>query len=617
MSVWTELKKQTITHMDLIAPPEPKEETVIKAKNELPVGSVSFDIETGSVVDMWRAGPEFLRLSGYAVDDEEVYITTDHRAMAQLIQNSDGWVIGHNILNYDLILLSRLCGLDILAVAKADRIIDTKLLAFLADPPLSRTKEGEIEKMFSLDNTGLRYLGEGKVKDIVTGKSVLKELAKEYGGFDQIPINNSQYIDYLAQDVEVTRDLAAVLPMNDYARREHKINAIAATISLEGFRVDEKLLDERIKAGEAKKLEILTGLMDYGLPEPGSTKAPHRTNAGIAAIDEAFKSLGVTLPRTAKTGRPALGKDVLLGVIEASQDQEVTDLAGAVLSLNGIRTIYANIQDNLINERVHPSINLRQSSGRWSIQNPGLTVVGKRGGKVVEREVFLPDADDHVLISCDLSQVDARAVAGLSQDLEYLKLFEPGRDLHMEMAERLFGTKDARELAKAASHGVNYGMRYRKLALTTGMSEEDAEDFIIRFEENFPVLTSWQNAVREEGESTGVLLNGFGRILRIEPERAFTQSPALLGQSTARDILCEGILRLWDMGGGDVIRMIRGVIHDEVVMSVPIKDAAEIEKLVVDALSFEWCPVNGEYPVQILAGLNSRGINWGDCYRKE
>lgn len=610
MSVWSEIKKQTITHMDLIAPPEPKEDVVTRSNNELPPGTISFDIETGDSDLMWRAGPEFLRLSGYSVDDNEIINTSDHKAMTQLIENSDGWIVGHNILNYDLILLTKHCGLNLLKVAKDGRVVDTKLCAFLADPPLSRTDEGVIEKMFSLENTGQRYLGIGKLGNI-------KEIAKKYGGYDKIPLDDQEYNDYLRQDVVVTRDLVKVVPMNDYCFREHKINAVAATISIEGFRIDEDLLNERIRQGEEKRVRILTELHHYGLPGPEETKAPHRTNKGKLAIDQAFMDLGITLPRTPKSGSPAMGKDILQKVIDNTEDEEVEALAEAILSLNGIRTIYGNIHDNLIEGRVHPSINLRQSTGRWSIQNPGLTVVGKRDGKVIERAVFLPDADDHVLISCDLAQVDARAVAGLSQDLEYLKLFEEGRDLHSEMAVRLFGSKDFRERTKAASHGVNYGMRYRKLALTTGMSEEDADQFIQRWEETFPVLTAWQYRMREEGETTGVLYNGFGRILRIEPERAFTQAPALLGQSTARDILCEGVLRLWDIGGEDVIRMIRGVIHDELVMSVPIKDVDEIEKLVVDALSFEWCPVGGTYPVQILAGLNARGVNWADCYRKE
>src|ERR1700746_2598249 len=174
-------------------------------------------------------------------------------------------------------------------------------------------------------------------------------------------------------------------------------------------------------------------------------------------------------------------------------------------------------------------------------KTPAQTVSGRRGGKVTDGAVFLPDDEDQILISADLAQVDARAVAGLSQDMEYLKLFEDGRDLHAEMALRLFGTESERERAKAAAHGINYGMRGKKLAYTTGMELHEAEDVIHNFEKSFPRLTRWQNEMREVGEITGVLYNGFGRLMRIESERAFTQSPALMGKSKARDILIDGI----------------------------------------------------------------------------
>lgn len=617
MSVWNELKRQTrITEDDLLMPQEPKVKEPIN--NEFPVGTVSFDIETGSVDDMFRTDPSFLRLMGWSIDQGEVETSPAPGRLLQALEDNQGWIIGHNINNYDCILLDKYCGVNILELAKQDRLRDTKLLCFLADPPLSQTSEGEIERIYSLQNQGEKYLGAGKMVDIVTGKSVLKELAKEFGGFDKIPVDHPKYIAYLKRDVEVTRDLCKVIPINDYAIREHKIAAIAATISIQGFRIDLDLLDQRIKEGEEKRVQILNGLMAYGLPGPEETKAPHRTNRGLEAIDLAFKSLDVTLPRTPKSHtRPATGKEVLQNIIDTAENQEAIDLAEAVQSLNGIRTIYATIHENLVGDRVHPSINLRQSTGRWSIQRPGLTVVGKRDGKVTERAVFLPDSEDHILISCDLAQVDARAVAGLSQDLEYMKLFEPGRDMHTEMAVRLFGSPDYRERAKAASHGINYSMQYKKLALTTGMSELEASDFIQGFEENFPILVDWQRRARLEGETTGVLYNGYGRLMKIEPERSFTQSPALLGQSTARDILMEGCLRLWDMGGEDVVKMIRGAIHDELVMSVPRKEVEEVEHLVVKALSFSWCPEGGQYPIQIIAGLNSRGRDWADCYKKE
>lgn len=589
--------------------------TPITANNELPTGTIVFDLETGSVDNMWSTGPEFIRLSGHAIDDGPVENSSSVFSLMEDIVDHEGWIVTHNGNNFDSILLDIHHGVSILSLARKERLRDCKLIGFLADPPFSRMKEGEIEKAYSLESLGTKYLGEGKMKDVATGKSVLKRLAEEFGGYDKIPQDNEEYNQYLHRDVEATRDLIRLLPINDYVIREHKVAAVAATISMQGFRVDIPLLEERITQGEEKRHRILTELQEYGLPSPEEAKAPQMTKRGKAAIDKAFSDAGVFLPRT-KNGGPALGKEVLDEISEGSENEVVINLCDAIKSLNGIRTIYGNIQDNLVEDRVHPSINLRQSTGRWSIQKPGLTVIGKREGKVIERAVFLPDSDDHVLISADLAQVDARAVAGLSQDLEYMKLFTGERDAHTEMALRLYGTEDARERVKACVHGVNYGMRAKKLSLTTGLPLNEADEFIYNFEKSFPRLANWQNEMREIGETTGILHNGFGRMMRIESERAFTQSPALMGQSTARDLLMEGVLRLWDKGGDQVIRMIRAVVHDELVMSVPIKDAEEIEHLVVDAMSFPWCPVGGAYEVQITAGLNKRGVNWAGCYCK-
>lgn len=628
-NIWSEIRKQAIegsgdwSNLGRFGGEYPAEErhttpvvhVPVTVNNELPVGSIVFDLETGSVDDMWRTGPEFIRLSGHSIDDGPVRNSPSVFSLMEDIMDHEGWIITHNGNNFDSILLDKHHGVSILSLARAERLRDCKLIGFLADPPYSRMKEGEIEKAYSLESLGTKYLGEGKMKDVATGKSVLKRLAEEFGGYDKIPQDNHDYNEYLHRDVEATRDLIKLLPMNDYVIREHKIAAVAANISMQGFRVDIPLLDERIKQGEEKRHRILTDLQEYGLPSPEEAKAPQMTKRGKEAIDRAFHDAGVSLPRT-KNGGPALGKDVLDEIAEGSENETVLNLCDAIKSLNGIRTIYGNIHEYLVGDRVHPSINLRQSTGRWSIQKPGLTVIGKRGGKVIERAVFLPDNDDHVLISADLAQVDARAVAGLSQDTEYMKLFTGERDAHTEMAIRLYGSADFRETVKACVHGVNYGMRSKKLALTTGLPLNEAEDFISNFERGFPRLFNWQNECREIGETTGILYNGFGRMMRIESERAFTQSPALMGQSTARDLLMEGMLRLWNMGGDSVVRMIRAVIHDELVMSVPIKDAEEIEHLVVDAMSFPWCPVGASIEVQITAGLNKRGANWSLCYAK-
>lgn len=352
-NIWSEIKKQAKSSPDnpwanlpvfegeFDSAPTPVSYGPVMVDNEVPAGSVFFDIETGSVTDMWSTGPEFMRLFGHSIDGHPVQTYEGPEYLIHDMMSRDGWIVGHNIMNFDSLLLDKHHGVSILQLAKEERLRDTKLIAFLADPPYSRTKEGEIEKRYSLQSVGTKYLGEGKMLDVVTGGSVLKSLANQFGGFDKIPLDHPEYNEYLRRDVEVTRDLVKVLPINDYAIREHKIAAIAATISIQGFRVDVPLLEQRIREGEEKRLRILTELVEYGLPGPETTKSPQMTKLGKQAIDTAFREAGVTLSRTA-SGSPALGKDVLQEIVNTATDQRAVDLAEAVMGLNGIRCVPLN-----------------------------------------------------------------------------------------------------------------------------------------------------------------------------------------------------------------------------------------------------------------------------------
>jgi DNA polymerase-1 len=235
-----------------------------------------------------------------------------------------------------------------------------------------------------------------------------------------------------------------------------------------------------------------------------------------------------------------------------------------------------------------------------------MTVLGKRNGRVVEREVFLPDPGE-VLLAFDLSQVDARAVAALSQDPEYMKLFEPGRDLHSEIALRVFGRADMREQAKIIGHGYNYGLSVTGM-VRNGVEQELAEQFDREMKLNFPRLNEWKNEVREIAESGQLLDNGFGRLMRPDPLRAWTQAPALMGQGCARDIMMTGLLQL----PASILPMLRVQVHDEIVLSVPVDAVEDVKNTVLKALQFEWrgVPIVTEEPKNL-------GRNWADCYREK
>jgi hypothetical protein len=67
---------------------------------------------------------------------------------------------------------------------------------------------------------------------------------------------------------------------------------------------------------------------------------------------------------------------------------------------------------------------------------------------------------------------------------------------------------------------------------------------------------------------------------------------------------------------GSVLKAGARVVHDEIVLSVPADVAADVERVVVDALSFPWAPTGADQPVQVEAGLGKRrGCTWGDVYR--
>lgn len=124
---------------------------------------------------------------------------------------------------------------------------------------------------------------------------------------------------------------------------------------------------------------------------------------------------------------------------------------------------------------------------------------------------------------------------------------------------------------------------------------------------------TWREQVRAQGKAGQLLDNGFGRPLRVDPARSWTQAPALMGQGCARDLMMEGLLRL----PAEVLPMLRAVVHDEIVLPVPVEIVNDVEQAVVASLSFLWAPPGAGRPVQIEAGLgNHRGSTWGDVYRK-
>lgn len=641
-----------------------------------------FDLEGHSVDERYDGMPaeKFVKLTGFQHRDGERVTVTDYWGLIEALGSlrRDVVISGHNIWQFDLPALG-LSKTHQLQLARQRRVLDTWTIAGLLDAPpfydppgggkrvslidgRGRPKIGMLKGFYKLDNLAHRYRFPGKTHD-------LTELAKRVGVdsegrplsgcciYGSIPEDDPEYRDYQAGDVLASRHLVKALlgafdaqgGLPEYYWREQRVAAVASVVSQNAFRLDIPLCQARKREGEEASQDFLGRLVDrYGLSLADAKGKPYKkpltTTVGKEVLTRALGECGLSLADlmavengTTDKGNPSFGGKAFLALAEEHPNNVAfQELAEAVGIITGERAVYGTALKYLKPDGFsHPSIFTLQRSGRWSTTDPGLTVFGKRGKRVREREVYLPDVtwdeageDCHVLMTVDLSQVDARAVAVHSQDYAYMDLFAPGRDSHEEVAKAVFGfaawqadPDGKRQEAKVFGHGYNYGLAERTMVEKHGADPELARQFYAMMLENFPRLEAWKNEVREQGsyvpygQDYGILDNGYGRLMRVDPGRAYTQAPALMGQGTARDIMMEGILNLPD----EIVGMIKAQVHDEIVLSVPMKHAKEIRDIVKRALTFEFLPktVPNGRPIMIEADAGPFGMNWAACYEKK
>lgn len=575
---------------------------------------IAFDIEGADARLMHSYGPGYARLAGWKSPGSDPVLTTDMHDLVSTITESS-MSTGHNIIGFDLQVLAKYYGLPMETVhklAKEKRLFDSLLAVRQIDPPMARDTGVAAQRRHDLDQIGKRYELGAKTGD-------LKALAKEFGGYDQIPLDEPRYNEYLRGDIQLSEDVKDCLTWKmtetdrDYVWREHRIAAIAAQFTYNGFLADTELLAERVNEGNQRKQECLDKLAhQYGVPLKDGKgkpyKAPLSSKVGKERLIQIFEEHGATFWRTENSGDIMLTHDSLKHLFyeyhHIPEVREVTRLVDRVVTT---RTVYTTIMDNLVGDRVYPRVSMGQSTGRWSTTSPGLTVMGKRSGRHIERNVLIADPGT-TLIAVDLSQVDMRGIAGLSGDQAYINMLMHD-DPHMEISKALFGDDQHRDESKAIGHGWNYGRTPKAIA----MAEEIAPHLVMMFDrqmkERFPRLVEWREEVRAQAESGALLDNGWGRKMKPDPIRAHTQGPALMGQGSARDIMMKGLLTLADRRP-EYLPMLRAQVHDEIVLAVPENDAEEIERDVIECLSFEW------RGVPIVADGGARGKSWGSCYEK-
>jgi DNA polymerase len=277
--------------------------------------------------------------------------------------------------------------------------------------------------------------------------------------------------------------------------------------------LDEEMLREAI-ADERTKRETL-------LERIGIEETSLASNDQFADV---LKTIGVVPPKkiSKTTGKEAYAfakNDALFQALLNSDNEDVALLCEARLKVKSTleRTRAQRFVD--ISERGTLPVPLNYygaHTGRWSAsKGSGLNLQNLKRGSFLRKSIQAPNG--YTLVVCDLSQIEPRVLAYLSDYKPLLEIFSSGQDAYAAFGAQMFGIPnlnkndhpDLRQSAKSALLGCGYGMGWasfaaqlltgflgapptmydKTFAKQLGVSSQDVNDFI-SWEKNMEMMAA-------------------------------------------------------------------------------------------------------------------------------
>ena len=485
------------------------------------------------------------------------------------------------------------------------KIVDTMIAAALID---------ENRRSYSLNNLAFEYLGE------IKAETDLIEAAKDHGvdpkaEMWKLPAEHVGF--YAEQDARLTYLL--------WQRFKHEINKQSLTSP---WKLESDLLPILIKMRQrgilvdVEKANKLT--IDFAAQEKVILQKINKLIGkdidiwAARQIGEAYDKLKIVYPRTEKTGEPSFTQNWL-----HNSKYEISQLIVQAREINKFHnTFLASILKYEHKGRVHAEINQLRSdnggtvSGRLSMSNPNLQQLPARNKEFAKkiRGLFLPE-EGNKWGSFDYSQQEPRMVVhyaasigeGYEGSQELVKAYEnASADFHQTVAE-LVGIE--RSQAKTIGLGLMYGMGKNKLALSLGLSKEEAEILISKYNRKVPFVKLLSDRCMKKANEEGVIRTKKGRKCRFDLwetrdfglhsaetfenavakygkdgiKRAFTYKALnRLIQGSAADQTKQAIVSCYEEGYLPILQ-----IHDELCFNVKEGDDIKIKHIMENCMEFK------------------------------
>lgn len=258
-----------------------------------------------------------------------------------------------------------------------------------------------------------------------------------------------------------------------------------------------------------------------------------------------------------------------------------------------LSTYVVPLQEQAVNGVIHPDFGLtRTRTGRFSCSDPNVQNITK---DIDLRRAFTVEPGEEMLF-WDQSQIEMVGFAMYSRDPKMLEALKRGDDLHTVTAQEVLGKKEVDKEERAMGKGTNFAMIYGvgKAKLASYLSgyvgrivtDAEALQFKTKYLAAFPTVYSFQRLVMNTVQSYrqpwgNFVKNKFGRVRRIDPQKAYTGVNHLI-QGWAADMMKAAMVKIDEKYKPKW----RQNIHDAIRIDVPVGDNREfvndVAKLITD-----------------------------------
>jgi len=340
----------------------------------------------------------------------------------------------------------------------------------------------------------------------------------------------AQYGEYCKNDVDLTYKLFQKLKVGFPVSELLIIDQTIRMYTEPSIKLDKQLLETHLEEVKAKKRGLLN---DLAYNDMGMANVTDMLMSN-AAFADALKRLNVAPPMkvSARTGKETFAfsktDQAFIDLLE-HPDEKVQTLVSARLGIKS--TIEETRTERLIgvSDRGYLPILLNYygaHTGRFSGGDKlNLQNLPARGNTTIRRAICAPD--NHVLISCDSSQIEARMVAWLAGQDDLVQAFADNRDVYSEFASEVYGRpitkadKVERFVGKTCILGLGYGMGAEKFRRTLEIGQAGVNVIIDLAEaqrivhlyrsKNFKIVALWKLLDRALG---GILARQSGVVAK-------------------------------------------------------------------------------------------------------